>query len=149
MLHACYPALTLIPNLFVSGAAAALVGLGMAIWAVFFVERPGAAGWCWQRYPWWLLVGGGFVPVFVGLVAAAAASRLHAPPKPGGRGWRILAALWPWPLALMAIWFGGSWLLGALLGPAMLAASGLLFLVFDVGLPLLAALSGFALAKRR
>ena len=34
------------------------------------------------------------------------------------------------------------------IGPAMLAASGLLFLVFDVGLPVLSALSGYARSQR-
>jgi hypothetical protein len=43
----------------------------------------------------------------------------------------------------MALWLPGSWLLGHFFGPAMLAASGLLFLVFDAGLPVLAAVSAF------
>jgi protein-S-isoprenylcysteine O-methyltransferase Ste14 len=84
-----------------------------------------------------LLVGGGFVPVFIGLVAAVAR-------RPGTLPARLprlafLAALWPWPLVLMALWLPGSWLLGHFFGPAMLSVGGLLFLVFDIGLPVLAA----------
>jgi hypothetical protein len=44
-------------------------------------------------------------------------------------------------LVLMALWLPGSWLLGHFFGSAMLAASGLLLLVFDIGLPVLAAVS--------
>jgi hypothetical protein len=51
-------------------------------------------------------------------------------------------------LALMALWLPGSWLLGHFFGETMLAAGGLLFLVFDAGLPVLAAVSGFGREKR-
>ena len=94
-----------------------------------------------------LPIGGGFVPVWIGLVAGAAGGGLRAPVRPGGTGWRILSALWPWLLALMAIWMPGSWLLGHFFGAAMLALGGLLFFVFDVGLPVLAALTGYAHQK--
>lgn len=146
--HACFPAMTLIPNLLISGFAALLVGLGMVVWSAAFAGR---------RYDGFvlgalslltLLVGGGFVPVFIGLVATAATSRLGAPVRTGGTGWRVVSALWPWPLALMAFWMPGSWLLGHFFSAAMLSAGGLLFLVFDIGLPLLAAVSGFGRAKR-
>jgi hypothetical protein len=42
----------------------------------------------------------------------------------------------------MALWRPGSWLLGYFFGAAMLSASGLLFLVFDISLPALAAVAG-------
>ena len=146
--HACFPAITLIPNLFITGIAAVLVGLALAVWSAAFVgrKRGGLALGALSLLA--LFVGGGFVPVFIGMVAAAAGSRLGAPVRSGGTGWRILSALWPWPLALMALWLPGSWLLGHFFGTAMLAAGGLLFLVFDVGLPTLAALSSFGLEKR-
>jgi hypothetical protein len=53
----------------------------------------------------------------------------------------FLTTLWPWPLVVMAIWLPGSWLLGHFFSAAMLAAIGLLFPVFDIGLPVLAAIS--------
>lgn len=146
--HACFPAMTLIPKLFVTGIAAVIAGTTLMLWALFFAQR---------RYGGWilgilsislLLVGGGFVPVFIGLVAAVTAGKLGSPVRPGGVVWRFFAALWPWPLALMALWLPGSWLLGHFFGPVMLSASGLLFLVFDIGLPVLAALSGFGRGKR-
>jgi hypothetical protein len=146
--HACFPAITLIPDLFVSGIAAILAGLGLAVCAIAFAEH---------RNGWLVLgafsllvlfIGGGFVPVFIGMVAAVAASRLSGPVKPGGAGWRFVSALWPWPLVLMGFWLPVSWLLGFYFGAAMLAASGLLFLVLNIGLPVLAAVSGFGRTKR-
>jgi len=145
--HACFPAMSLIPNLFITGIAAILVGLAMAVWAAAFVglRRGGLALGALSVLA--LLVGGGFVPVWIGLLAAVTASRLAAPASPGGAGWRVVSALWPWPLALMTLWLPGSWLLGHFFSAAMLSAGGLLFLVFTLGLPVLAALAARAHQK--
>lgn len=142
--HACFPAMTLIPNLLVTGMTAVVVGTMLLLWALFFGQRRYGSRILGFLSILLLLVGGGFVPVFIGLAAAATANRLDAPVRPGSAGWRILSALWPWPLIVMALWLPGSWLLGYFFSAAMLAASGLLFLVFDVGLPVLAALTGYA-----
>ncbi len=146
--HACFPAMSLIPNLRATGIAAVFVGLALLLWALFFVQRRHGGVVLGLLAILLLLVGGGFVPVWISLVATAAAGGLRAPVKAGGAEWRILAALWPWPLLLMAMWMPGSWLLGHFFGPAMLAVSGLLFFIFDVILPVLAAFSGFAAAAR-
>ncbi len=37
--HACFPAMTLIPNLFITGIATVLAGLGMIVWAAFAGRR--------------------------------------------------------------------------------------------------------------
>jgi protein-S-isoprenylcysteine O-methyltransferase Ste14 len=142
--HACFPAMTLLPNLLVTGIAATLVGLAMMIWATACIERRRGGLVLALLSLLALPVGGGFVPVWIGLIAATAARGLHTPVKPGGAVWRTLAALWPWPLALLAIWMPGSWLLGHFFGPAMLATGGALFIVFDVGMPVLATFSGLA-----
>lgn len=146
--HACFPAMTLIPNLFVTGIAAVLIGLGIAILAVVVGGRRHSGLVIGTLCLLALLVGGGFVPVLIGMVAAVTGSRMDAPVRPGKVGWHIVSTLWPWPLVLMALWLPGSWLLGHFFGAAMLAASGLLFLVFDIGLPMLAAVSGFGRTKR-
>ena len=65
--HACFPAMTLIPNLFVSGIAAILVGLGLAIWAAFFVGRKRGGLILGALSILALLVGGGFVLYFAAL----------------------------------------------------------------------------------
>lgn len=138
--HACFPAMTLIPNLLVTGVTAVLVGLVIAIWTTAFVGRKRGGLVLGMSSLLALLVGGGFVPVFTGLIAAIASRGLGRPsalPR-----LTFLAALWPWPLVVMALWLRGSWLLGHFFGAAMLAASGTLFFMFDVGLPVLSALSG-------
>ena len=144
--HACFPAVTLMPNLFVSGIAAILVGLGMAVWAAFYVERKRGGLVLGALSILALLVGGGFVPVFIGLAAAAASILGRTPARPTRLP--FLAVLWPWPLVVMTLWLPGSWLLGHFFSAAMLAASGLLFLVFDIGLPVLAVVSSATLFEQ-
>jgi hypothetical protein len=137
--HACFPALTLIPNLLVTGIAAIVIGATLMLWALFFVQH---------RHGIWmlgflsillLLVGGGFVPVFSAMVAAISSRGLGR--SPSHHRLAFLTKLWPWPLVLMTLWLPGSWLLGHFFSAAMLSASGLLFLGFDIGLPVLAAIS--------
>jgi protein-S-isoprenylcysteine O-methyltransferase Ste14 len=138
--HACFPAMTLIPNLRVTGIAAIIVGFLLLVWALRFVQRR-HGGWALGLLAvLLLLVGGGFVPVFIGLVAAAASHGLQRPVA--GSRFAAVARAWPWPLVVMALWLPGSWLLGHFFGPLMLAASGVLFLIFDLGLPVLAAVTG-------
>jgi hypothetical protein len=144
MWHSCYPAMTLIPNLLISGIIAVIAGLSVLIWAAAFVSRKHGGLILALLSLALLLVGGGFVPFYVGIVASVTASRLHAPVKPLRVGLRWLAQLWPWTLILIAVWFPGSWLLGYFFSQTMLALSGFLFLFFSVGLPVLAAFSGFA-----
>jgi hypothetical protein len=142
--HACFPAMTLIPNLLVTGIAAVVIGTTLMLWALFFVQRR-HAGWILGFLSiLLLLVGGGFVPVFIGMVAAIASRGLGR--SPADPRLAFLAAPWPWPLVLMALWLPVSWLLGHFFGADMLAASGVLFLVFNLGLPVLAAVSGTARA---
>jgi hypothetical protein len=147
--HACLPAMTLVPNLHITGILTIIIGLLAIIWAVAFVQKP-RGGWVLTAlFVALLLVGGGFVPAFVGWVAGVTATRLHAPP---GRGWlsklrggrRLLANLWPWPLIILFAWLAGGWLLGHLFGEAMLRWGFVLFFLFDLGTPLLAAFSGRA-----
>ena len=140
--HACFPALTLIPNLLVTGVAAVLAGLAIAVWAFAFIGRRRGGLGLGALALLALLVGGGFVPVFIGLVAAVAGSLGRSPARLPRLA--FLAALWPWPLVLLALWLPGSWLLGHFFGPAMLSVGGLLFLVFDIGLPVLGAASAIA-----
>jgi hypothetical protein len=145
--HACFPAMTLIPNLFISGFAALVAGLLVVGWSATFLARR-HGGWVLAGLLLlMLLVGGGFVPVLIGVVAGVAAGRIGAPLGPPGAVWRWLARLWPWTLLLMALWFPASWLLGYFFNQAMLAMGGFLFLFFDVALPVLTALASVARQK--
>jgi hypothetical protein len=62
---------------------------------------------------------------------------------------RGLAALWPRALIAVAIWFPAGWILGYFLNQAMLRLGSLQFVVFHLGLPVLAVLSGLACDARR
>ncbi len=145
--HACFPAMSLIPNLLVTGIAAIIAGLFLSLWVLFFIQPKRSGLVIGLLAILLLLVGGGFVPMYIGIVASVTASRLHAPVKPPGMGSRFLAKLWPWTLLLMGVWFPGSWLLGYFFSQAMLALSGFLFLGFDILLPVLTALTGVARQK--
>ena len=146
--HACFPAMSFIPNLFITGIAAVMVGLLLVVWAAAFARHAKGALMLGGLSLLALLVGGGFVPVFIGLVAAFTSSRIKTPVKPGGLGCRFVSGLWPWPLVLMAFWLPGSWLLGHFFNTAMLSAGGLLFLIFDISLPILAAVSAVGRTNR-
>ena len=75
------PALTVIPNFFASGIAAMMVGLLVVIWAVAFIsKRPGAIVLLVLSITLFL-VGGGSPPIFLGVVAAAVATRINKPLK--------------------------------------------------------------------
>ena len=145
--HACFPAMSLIPNLFVTGIAAIIVGLFLLIWVLFFIQRKRGGLVIGLLAILLLLVGGGFVPMYVGVVASVTASRIHAPKKIPEMGSRFLAKLWPWTLLLMAVWFPGSWLLGYFFSQVMLALGGFLFIGFDILLPVLTVLTGAAHQK--
>jgi len=138
--HACFPAMTLIPNLLFTGITAVIAGMVMIIWSIVFTSRR-HSGWglCLLSIIL-LLFGGGFVPVFIALVAAAASDRLIN--AQSNKWLTLIAKVWPWPLVIMAIWLAGSWLLGHFFSAIMLSLSGLLFVIFDLGLPVLAVLSG-------
>jgi hypothetical protein len=93
-------ALTIIPNFFATGILAIIVGLLVTIWAGAFIDR---------KYGAWVLmllsiilwlIGGGFAPIFMSILAIATATRINAPLT----WWRahlrvnvrgFLAKLWP------------------------------------------------------
>lgn len=73
------PAMTLIPNLLVSGILASFFSLVFLLWATLFVERKQSALILMLLSVVMLLVGGGFGPPLLGLILSATATRIHAP----------------------------------------------------------------------
>ena len=62
-----------------------------------------------------------------------------------GNALRLGGVLWPWPLVAYGLWvLPVQWLLGRFLAAFLLNAGLILFFCFDLGLPLLAVLTGFA-----
>ncbi len=94
------PAMTLVPNLLLTGILAVVVSLALLAWSVLFVQR---------RYGGWvmillsillLLVGGGIFPPIIGILVGLVATRINAQasqPKAGRTGGfrRILVTMWP------------------------------------------------------
>lgn len=77
--HGTEPALTLIPNFLVSGIIAMLVGLVLAVWALFFVGRKGGAGVLLLLFILLLLVGGGVAQTLFFPFICLAATRINKP----------------------------------------------------------------------
>ncbi len=145
------PALTIVPNLFVTGILAICVGLLITIWAAAFIERHNAVLVLMLFSSILFSVGGGLAPLVIELIAAAIATWINQP----HRWWRAhlsanvqhwLAELWPWPfvaffvpsfinlqIAIFGNFFGVN-------NPSLLAL--IVLLIF--GLLLLSVMSGFA-----
>jgi len=90
-----------------------------------------------------LLVGGGFVPVFIGVLTGSAACLEKQEKYEEKKFWRFIATIWPWPVLLMVLWMPGSWLLGHFYSQFMLELSSLSFVLFDLGMPVLTLLSAY------
>lgn len=103
------PAMTVVPNLLLTGVLAVLMSLILGVWATMFVQRKRGGLVLILLSILLLLVGGGFGPPLLGIILGAAATRIDAPsqPRSPGRLARGLAGLWPWSLAAGLV----AWLL--------------------------------------
>jgi hypothetical protein len=143
------PAMTVVPNLRVSGLLTIFVALIFIVWVTLFIQRKHGGLVLMLLSAVWLLVGGGFGPPLLGLILGAVATRIHAPATRGNaRGFRlVLGQMWGWSLAACVIaWlmlFPGAGILTTSFGvndPNL--ASALIFIAF--GLLLLTILLAFA-----
>ena len=106
------PAMTIIPNLLITGILAVLVSLIVLAWVTLFVhkKRGGAILILWSTIL--LLVGGGFGPPLLGIILGTAATGINAPMAwwrtrlPGGIR-RFFGKLWRWSLGACLI----TWLM--------------------------------------
>lgn len=94
------PALTLIPNLVLTGALAVVISMAIGVWTVWGVRHPR-----WGRglvgLSVVLLLRGGFGPPVIGLVVGLLAIRARLPlSTPARPAARVVARLWPWPLVM-------------------------------------------------
>lgn len=94
------PAMTVLPNLFVSGLATILVSLATIVWSVAFVQRKHGGLVLILLSLAMLLVGAGFAPPIMGLLAGVAGLGIHAHAWWGTRLpagiQHALASAWPW-----------------------------------------------------
>lgn len=99
------PALTVVPNFLITGILAVMIGALVIVWATRFVHRKYGAGVLLLLAGLLFLVGGGFAPIFLTVLATLTATQINKPLT----GWRthIPAAIqtflaWLWPGALLA-----------------------------------------------
>jgi hypothetical protein len=123
------PAMTLIPNLLVSGILTVLFSLIFLMWATLYMGRKNSAFVLTLLSIAMLLVGGGFGPPLLGFILSATATRSHAPLT----WWRkrlsvetrnFLSRLWLWSFTAAII----AWLL-------VLPGSNILAYYFGVNNP--------------
>jgi len=95
------PAMSLVPNLLVTGILAIVVSLVVMVWSAAFVGRKRGGLILIGLMIVQLLVGGGVGPIVVGVLAGVAGLGIDAPhtfwrERLSSPVRRALAALWPW-----------------------------------------------------
>jgi MFS family permease len=108
--HSSETALTIIPNMILSGVLAMIFGVAVTTWAAYHVDKKhGARVLMILSIILWL-VGGGFAPVLMAIFAFIAASRIDRPLN----WWRahlrgfprdLLARLWPLSILVFVVVF--------------------------------------------
>lgn len=146
--NGCEPAMTIIPNFFVTGVLAITVSFIVLLWAAAFVQRKNGGLVLILLSITLFLVGGGFASAQIGIIAGLAGTRIESPftwwrAHLSVSSRRLLAALWPWSLIAYLLWFPGEWVLGYFFNEYLLNL-GSISLFFDLALALLAVLTGFA-----
>jgi hypothetical protein len=93
------PAMTLVPNMALSGVLAIIAALAVGVWAVWFIQRPHGGLILIGLSVLLLLVGGGFGPPMVAATIGVAATRTgkEGGKEPGFIG-SALAGAWLWLL---------------------------------------------------
>jgi hypothetical protein len=145
------PAMTVIPNLLITGILAILFSLALLVWAILFVQRKNGGLVMILLSVAMLLAGGGIFPPILGILVGVVATRIHAPASsktPRFDGFRrFLAKLWPWSFtACIIAWlsmFPGLAFIGYFFGvknPMIILA----ILLIALGTLILTVFSGFA-----
>lgn len=146
--HACFPAMTLIPNLLAAGVITLLAALAVLVWAAAFIGRKRGGLALILLSVVLLLAGGGFIPPMLGIIAGMVGTRIHTPftwwrtrLSPGLL--RALAALWPWALIAYLAWILIQLLLGTFFNAFLLNLGFVSSLISNI-LLLLSIFSAFA-----
>ncbi|HET7089198.1 MAG TPA: hypothetical protein VFL17_11140 [Anaerolineae bacterium] len=151
------PAMTIVPNLLVTGILAILVSLIFLVWATMFVQRKNGGLVLILLSIVMLLVGGGIFPPILGIILGVIGTRINAPLawwrahlSVGSR--RFLGKVWPWSfIACLTAWlllFPGSTILGYFFGVNNPNLIPILFF-FALGSLLLTIFTGFAYDSQR
>lgn len=146
--NACEPAMTIIPNFFITGILALIIGIIVLIWAAAFVQRKKGGLVLILLSILMLLFGGGIFPPLIGIIGGVAGTKINAPlaRQPmhlSGSILRFLAKLWPWPLVIFLVWIFGQFVVGYFFNE-FLQKSGFLSPLLIIGLLVLSILTGYA-----
>jgi hypothetical protein len=132
------PAMTIIPNLLVSGAVTITLSTILAIWALGYAHRPRGGLVLIGLSVALLLVGGGFAPPLIGVILGLAATRIGVRASAPGRTAQHIADVWRWALGAGVVGylglFPGMVLAYAVFGVESEALVGLLGLLAFGGL---------------
>jgi hypothetical protein len=150
------PAMTLVPNLLLTGILAISVSLIFLVWTIRFVQRAHGGLILMLLSIVLLLVGGGFGPPLLGIILGSAAMgiiarlswwRAHFPHS----AQHALSAAWPWSFgAALTAWLlvmPGSMLLDYLVGLTQRTMYTFIFAAF--GLLCVTIVAGFARGMQR
>lgn len=102
------PAMSLIPNLFITGLLTTLISLVVIVWAAAYVNRKHGGRILILLAVGMLLVGGGFGPPLIGILAGWAGTGINSPlnwwqRRMSGVTGRAFGRVWPWVFALSAL----------------------------------------------
>lgn len=106
-------AFTIVPNFLITGILAMIAGLLVTIWAGVFIDRKSGARVLLLLAIILFLVGGGFGPAFMAIIAALIATQINKPLSwwrthlPGNLQ-NTLIKLWPWALIAYLLFFASS-----------------------------------------
>ncbi|MGB7296919.1 MAG: hypothetical protein WBC70_15145 [Candidatus Aminicenantales bacterium] len=102
------PGMTIVPNLLVTGILTLIFSLAVIVWSAAFLERKRGGLVLLLLSVGMLLVGGGFGPPTLAILAGVGGLGIHARHTwwrkhvPGGAR-RFLAKLWPWIFGVCAV----------------------------------------------
>jgi hypothetical protein len=152
------PAMTIVPNLLVTGILAILVSLVFLVWVTMFVQQKYGGPVLILLSLVMLLVGGGFGPPLLGLILGVAATRINAPftwwrAHLSTSSRRALGKVWPWSFVAGVIaWlflFPGSLLLDYFVGVTNPERTIAMAALTAFGLLLVTIVTGFAYDLQR
>jgi hypothetical protein len=154
--HGVETALTVIPNFLISGTLSTIIGILVIIWASLYLDKKYGSGVLLLLSLTLFLVGGGFAPIFMTILASITATQIRSrlnfwrkviPPEMR----RIMAYFWPWLLIAFVFTFLVSVIIAVFGWPltiffnsetALIYLNNIAFVM--LGVMLLTPLTGFA-----
>ena len=141
------PAMSIIPNLLVTGILAVLFSLAYVAWAIRFIQWKNGGLVLILLAIGMLLVGGGIFPPILGIIVGFLGTRINAPAHPSAGRKPHLGKLWPSSFAVCIVaWlllFPGINIIGYFTGVNDPAIT-ILLILFAFGSLILTVFSGFA-----